>query len=121
MYVIIMAGSLPTLRPLVQWVRTKSTDLANKQKASHSSQRNHEVGHPRQKFANIYDAAGHPRYQRRQQRDIELDSVQSILESRITKTTHVKVSYEADRTKRHVHEWEQNDVSKEPIHALERV
>ena len=121
MYVIIIAGSLPTLRPLVQQGLVKSRSLANNKKRYRSYPDDPNPAHPLQRFANIYDTIGNQKHPKEQQRDIGVSSDQSILEPRIEKTTYIRVSYDEDPIKPQVSECEPSDVSKEPIHAVERV
>ena len=122
MYVIIIAGSLPTLRPLVQQGIAKSKNLSESRKRYQSHSHGHNMGHPLQKLASTCDdSTGHGRHQKQDHRGVAAGSDQSILQSRITKTTDVEVSYEDDRPKKQTPEWEQSDVLREPIHAVERV
>ncbi len=110
MYVIIIAGSLPTLRPLVQQSIAKSKSLYN-QKCYQSYPHDHNLAHPLQNLDRVYDTAGNPKSLKVHHRDIDVSSDRSILQPRIMKTTDVRVSYEEDGTQTHVYEWEQHHAS----------
>jgi hypothetical protein len=79
MYVIIIAGSLPTLRPLVQQSIAISKTLHN-QKGYQSYPHDHNLAHPLQNLDRVYDTAGNPKSLKVHHRDIEVSSDRSILQ-----------------------------------------
>lgn len=121
MYVIIIAGSLPTLRPLVQQSIAKSKSLINNQKGYQSYPHDHNLAHPLQNLNRVCDTAGNLKSPKVHHRDVDVSSDQSILQSRITKTTDVRISYDENGIQRRVPDWEQHHMSSEPIHAVENV
>lgn len=116
MYVIIIAGSLPTLRPLAERAIAMSKDRSNSKKTY-------------QQYPNTPARHSHPlkpynvkhSHQRSRLPTNHSDSDQNILASGITKRTDISVDYNTMKSKsdKGQPEWEcQGDESIETVHAI---
>ncbi len=116
MYVIIIAGSLPTLRPLVQRAiaisKNRSSSKRNYQQYPHTLEGH---SHPL-KVYNVKHSHHHSRLPTNHS-----DSDQNILASGITKRTDIAIDYDTRKSKsdKGQTEWEsQGDESIETVHAI---
>lgn len=116
MYIIIIAGSLPTLRPLAQQAiamsKHRSSSKKGYQQYTHTPQRQ---SHPLKPY-NIKQS-----HHRSHIPTNHSDSDQNILGPGITKTTDIAVDYDSRKSKRDKgqREWEsQGDESIETVHAI---
>jgi hypothetical protein len=116
MYVIIIAGSLPTLRPLAQRaIAISKHRSSSKQDYQQYTRTPERQSHPLKPY-NIKHS-----HHRSQLPTNHSDSDQNILASGITKTTDIAVDYDTRRSKgdKGQTEWEsQGDESIETVHAI---